>query len=119
MDEILSSWTSSLNTSVSTFAKLSGEILVWDNLLRQSGSEISLLLAGLARAEENQTRVGQLLDYIENQQNDLESLLEGYERQVDELREVAIGSGDGAGAAGYLGAQKKGLKGGDLERERM
>lgn len=127
MDEILSSWTTSLNSSVSSFSKLSGEILVWDGLLRRSGSEISLLLQGLARAEENQAKVGQLLDYIEGQQTDLESLLDGYERQVDELRQVAMGvdgSGgnalNGGGGFGSGGpAAKKGLQGGELERERM
>jgi hypothetical protein len=73
-------------------------------------------LGGLTRAEENQAKVGQLLDYIEGQQNDLEGLLEGYERQVDELREAAIGGG--GSVSDYLGV-KKGLKGGELERERM
>lgn len=121
MDEILSSWTTSLNTSVSSFSKLSGEILVWDGLLRRSGAEISLLLQGLARAEENQSKVGQLLDYIEGQQTDLESLLDGYERQVDELREVALSGTDAAsvGVGGFGGGVKKGLRGGELERERM
>lgn len=96
---------------------------MWDGLLRRSGAEISTLLQGLARAEENQAKVGQLLDYIEGQQTDLESLLDGYERQVDELREVAIGSAGGADDGSTLGfgasGVKKGLKGGELERERM
>lgn len=76
------------------------------------------MLASLARAEENQSKVSQLLDYIERQQDDLEGLLEGYERQVDELREAALGGGE-SGMGGYLGGARKGLKGGEVERERM
>lgn len=104
---------------------MSGEILVWDDLLRRSGSEISALLHGLNSVEEAQSRVEQLLDYIEGQQNDLEGLLDGYEREVDELRELAIGvvgQGKDAGSlsASYgVSGRKAGLKGGEVERERM
>lgn len=124
MDEIVSSWTSSLSSSVASFSKLSGEILVWDDLLRRSGSEISQLLAGLAKVEESQIKVGQLLDYIEGQQADLEGLLNGYEKQVEELCDLSIGAsatqaiGFG-GAGGGTSSGKKSLRGGDLERERM
>lgn len=125
MDEIVSTWTASLSTSIASFSKLSGEILVWDDLLRRSGSEISALMHGLNSVEEAQSKVEQLLDYIEGQQNDLEGLLDGYEREVDELRELAIdvaGQGKDVGSlsASYgVSGRKAGLKGGEVERERM
>lgn len=97
---------------------------MWDDLLRRSGAEIATLAQGLAKVEEGQSKVGQVLDWVEGQQSDLEGLLGGYEQQLEGLRESALAANEASSGARGFGASVNrggtpGLRGGELERERM
>jgi nuclear pore complex protein Nup62 len=118
MDEIVNKWTQELETATKEFSRQAAEVAAWDGVLRKGGNEISKLLHALQVAEERQASIEQTLDYVEQQQTELISLLESNETQVAELLEGSALSG----IASYGGGKslRSNLETGaaDAERER-
>ena len=63
------------------------------NVYSNTGDQLAALYASLLAAEREQTSIGQSLDVIEQQQKDLSSTLEAYEKVTDEIL-----GGQGGGA---------------------
>lgn len=77
----------------------------WDQILVENMAKISKLYVATATAEKQTSSVEMQLTAVENQQDELSSWLDRYEKEVDDMMGKGIG-GDGA------------LQGVDQERER-
>lgn len=71
-------------------------------------------MQSLQAAEERQSGINQTLDYVEQQQADLEALLDGYEAQVGEL----LNNGASGVFGANNGARSMEMGAADAERER-
>lgn len=78
-------WQSELDSSVKEFSRQAGEVAAWDRVLLKGGDEISRLMASIAQAEERQGSIDQTLDYVEQQQTELNALLDTYEAQRQDI----------------------------------
>jgi nuclear pore complex protein Nup62 len=106
MDEILTRWASDLTKYTKEFKSHAETVAHWDQLLVENMSKISKLYISAVMAEKQTASVEMQLSAVENQQNELDSWLTKYEREVDEMLKK-----DGAGSGMELG-------GPDQERER-
>jgi len=86
-------WTTELDVRVREFNKFASEVAVWDRALIENSNNLAALYAGLLAAEREQSAIDQSLDHIEQQQKDLSSTLEAYEKLTDEIL-----GGQGGGA---------------------
>ncbi|KDQ64729.1 hypothetical protein JAAARDRAFT_188032 [Jaapia argillacea MUCL 33604] len=89
IEEIVNRWTSDLETHVRDFAKFAGEVAAWDRTLIENGNNLAALYNHVLAAEREQNDIDQAVDHIEQQQKDLSSTLEAYEKSTDEI----LGSG--------------------------
>jgi nuclear pore complex protein Nup62 len=94
MEDIISKWTTSLTKYSREFALQAEEISKWDRVLVENGGKISQLFTETVQAEQTQGKVDQLLLYTGKQQDDLEAVLDMYEKQVDEML-ASVGAADG------------------------
>ncbi|WFD33149.1 FG-nucleoporin nsp1 [Malassezia sp. CBS 17886] len=112
MEEIVKMWQEELEASVKEFGRQAGEVAAWDRVLLRSGNDISKLVAQIGQAEERQSTVDQTLDYVEQQQAEMETMLDAYEAQRNEVLQTGGAQGAAAGARGLdVGVA-------DLEREK-
>lgn len=84
-EDIIAKWTSALAKNTSEFQAQATNIASWDRVLVENGEKISDLYNQVVQAEQNQGKIDQLLQYVGKQQDDLEGLLEGYEKQASEF----------------------------------
>ena len=105
MDEILTTWSTSLTSHQKTFASLASTVSKWDRTLVENSTAISSLYGRCFQAERDCTEVERQLSVVENGQSELEALLDKYEGEVDKMVESADLNGDGLGGV-------------DAERER-
>ncbi|KAF8639743.1 hypothetical protein AX17_001005 [Amanita inopinata Kibby_2008] len=92
IEEIVNRWSSELETHVKEFNKFAGEVAVWDRALIENSKNIAALHSHVSVAEREQNDINQSLDHIEQQQKDLASALDAYERIAQEVL-----GGQGAG----------------------
>jgi nuclear pore complex protein Nup62 len=96
LDEILTSWSTSLATHQSRFAKLADQVGTWDRELTSNSTSISKLYSRCFQAERDVAEVERQLSTVEQGQRELGSRLDKYEAEVDGLLEQA-GLGDAGG----------------------
>ncbi|KAL5487791.1 NSP1 [Sanghuangporus weigelae] len=85
IEEIVNKWSSELETHVREFNGLAGEIAVWDRALIDNGNTIAALLQHVMMAEREQSDIEQSLKHVEDQQKELASTLEVYEKAAGEI----------------------------------
>ncbi|KAL5527641.1 hypothetical protein ACEPAG_6442 [Sanghuangporus baumii] len=85
IEEIVNKWSSELETHVREFNSLAGEIAVWDRALIDNGNTIAALLQHVMMAEREQSDIEQSLKHVEDQQKELASTLEVYEKAAGEI----------------------------------
>ncbi|THH02420.1 hypothetical protein EW026_g470 [Hermanssonia centrifuga] len=85
IEEIVNRWTSELETHVREFNKFATEVAVWDRALIENSNNLAALFAAVLAAEREQNDIDQSLDHIEQQQRELSSTLEAYEKVTDEI----------------------------------
>jgi nuclear pore complex protein Nup62 len=104
VDEIVSKWAADLDNHVREFNTYANEIASWDRALIQNGNNVSsesvpsqclysmpvieqlaALYNMVLAAEREQNEIDQALDHIEQQQRDISSTLDVYEKSADEV----------------------------------
>ncbi|KAJ6629121.1 Nsp1-like C-terminal region-domain-containing protein [Mycena sp. CBHHK59/15] len=85
IEEIVNKWSSELETHVREFNKFAGEVAVWDRALIENGNNLAALYSHVLSAEREQNDIDQSLDHIEQQQKDLTSTLDAYEKATQEV----------------------------------
>jgi nuclear pore complex protein Nup62 len=105
IEEIVNRWSTDLESHVREFNRFAGEVAVWDRALIENGNNVSavmimtlyfiscdvwiLQLAALyshvLAAEREQNDIDQSLDHIDQQQKDLASTLDIYEKATLEM----------------------------------
>ncbi|MCJ1287276.1 FG-nucleoporin nsp1 [Xylographa opegraphella] len=105
MDEIITRWASDLSKYQKEFQRQAMKVSEWDRMLVDNSERIQKLYGSTLEAERATVEVERQLSVVENDQGELESWLDHYERQVDELIATQIGQGDT-------------IQGPDQERER-
>lgn len=109
LEDIVNRWSGELDDRVREFTHLAGEVKAWDSVLLSNGEEISKLYNGLQALDPISNTVNESLDYVENQQKEMEAVLDAYESQLDELLQGRQGSSSaltlpGAGSGGSVNA---------------
>jgi nuclear pore complex protein Nup62 len=112
-EEIVNRWSSDLDQQTREFARMAGEVAVWDRMLIENGEQvcsvinqkdvhyltkssllqIASLHATVLAAETAQTTVNTSLDHMEQQQKELEGMLSDYEKTTANILE---GPGNGS-----------------------
>jgi nuclear pore complex protein Nup62 len=105
MDEIITRWASDLLKYQKEFQDQATKVAAWDRLLVENGEKIQKLYNSTYEAERATTEVERQLATVEGQQAELESWLDRYEADVDEMFTRQVGQGET-------------LQGPDQERER-
>jgi len=85
IEEIVNKWSTDLETNVKDFTRLAGEIAVWDRALIDNGNTISALFQHVMLSEREQSDLEQSLKHAEEQQTELASTLDVYEKYANEL----------------------------------
>ncbi|KAH9938541.1 Nsp1-like C-terminal region-domain-containing protein [Fomitopsis serialis] len=85
IEEIVNKWSADLDIHVREFNKFASEVAVWDRALVENGNNLAALFNFVAAAEQEQNDIDQSLDHIEQQQKELISTLEAYERSTEEI----------------------------------
>ncbi|TKA77935.1 hypothetical protein B0A55_03720 [Friedmanniomyces simplex] len=106
MDEILTTWSTSLATHQKTFQQLASRVSAWDRMLVENSGKISTLYGRCFQAERDCAEVERQLGGVEQGQLELEALLERYEGEVEGMMEGA-GLGDGGQGAGGVDAERE------------
>ncbi|RKO89383.1 Nsp1-like C-terminal region-domain-containing protein, partial [Blyttiomyces helicus] len=94
MEDILNKWKTQLDTYTKEFHKQALEVRRWDYAILENGAKISRLCEQLQSAENIQKEIDQSFDLIEAQQNELDTTLDNYTKEIKQLIE---GGPDGQG----------------------
>ncbi|WFD28426.1 FG-nucleoporin nsp1 [Malassezia nana] len=89
MEDIVKMWQDELDASIKEFSLQAGEVAAWDRVLLKGADEISKLVTQVSQAEERHAGIEQTLDYVEQQQTELNALLDAYEAQRKDLLQSA------------------------------
>lgn len=84
-EDVVAKWTSALSKSTTRFKSQAELIAEWDRVLAENGAKVSEVYNEVVAAEQTQTRIDDLLNYLGRQQDDLEAMLDKYERQANEI----------------------------------
>ncbi|PRT54456.1 Nucleoporin NSP1 [Wickerhamiella sorbophila] len=84
-EDVVAKWTSALSKSTTRFKSQAEIIAEWDRILADNGAKISEVYNEVVAAEQTQTRIDDLLNYLGRQQDDMEAMLDKYERQANEI----------------------------------
>lgn len=106
LEEIINKWTSDLEANVREFNKFGAEVAAWDRALIENGNnviqsmfshqlsslnflkfylQIAALYSYVLAAEKQQNEINEALNHIEQQQNDLATTLDAYEKVSQEI----------------------------------
>jgi nuclear pore complex protein Nup62 len=102
LEEIINKWTAELEANVREFNRFGAEVAVWDRALIENGNNVSLetatrqiivdhmeqiaaLYSHVLAAEKQQNEINDSLNHIEQQQRDLASTLDAYEKISQEI----------------------------------
>jgi len=92
---MISRWTSDLDKYSSEFTKQATEIAAWDRMLVTNGDKLMELNTETLKAAKTQQDVNKALDYVISQQDELQTALELYEKQVEDIFEGQVGGVEG------------------------
>lgn len=106
LDEIITTWSTSLATHQKTFAKLADRVARWDRQLVENSSSIGKLYSRVFQAERDCAEVERQLSNVEGGQRELEARLDRYESEVDSMLEAA-GLGEEGAAGGVDGERER------------
>ncbi|KAI9341053.1 Nsp1-like C-terminal region-domain-containing protein [Pilaira anomala] len=85
MEDILNMWTKELEKQTKDFHKQASQVAKWDQQLIENGNKISKLHENVTKVEVTQREIDQNLEYINAQQEELNSILDTYEKQIKEV----------------------------------
>ncbi|KAI4259828.1 MAG: hypothetical protein L6R42_004377, partial [Xanthoria sp. 1 TBL-2021] len=102
MDEIITRWASDLAKYQKEFQKQAEKVASWDRMLVDNSEKIQKLYGSTLEAERATAEVERQITAVENDQNELESWLDRYEKEVDQM----------------ISNQSDSFHGPDVERER-
>lgn len=104
MDEIITRWASDLSKYQKDFQKQAEKIAGWDRMLVENSDKIQKLYGSTLEAQRATSEVERQLTIVENEQEELETYLDYYEKQVEEMIQAH-------------GGQEGSLQGPDKERQ--
>lgn len=105
MDEIITRWATDLQKYQKEFKDQATKVAAWDRLLVENGEKIQKLYLQTHEAEKASNEIDRQLQSVESHQAELESFLDRYEKEVDDMYSKQIGGNEQ-------------LAGPDQERER-
>jgi len=82
MEEILNKWTTELNHYHTEFQKIAINVGKWDQMIIRNGAQIYNLNSQIEEIEKIQNEIDTNLEYIDNQQTELNSILSEYEKKI-------------------------------------
>lgn len=85
MEEILNLWTKELEKQTKDFHQQANQVAKWDQQLIENGNKISQLHDNVTKVEVTQREIDQNLEYINSQQEELNTILDSYEKQIKEV----------------------------------
>ncbi|GJJ07300.1 hypothetical protein Clacol_001500 [Clathrus columnatus] len=85
VEDIVNRWTTDLETQARAFSQFASEVAVWDRTLVENGNYISALYAAVIQAESTQASLDQTLEHVEQQQHQLISTLDQYEKTTTDV----------------------------------
>ena len=85
MDEIITGWATQLAEYTKAFQTQAEKVALWDRLLVENSEKIQKLYGKTLEAERSTTEVERQLTAVENGQDELEAMLDYYEKQVDDM----------------------------------
>jgi nuclear pore complex protein Nup62 len=85
MDEIITRWATDLSKYQKDFKDQAAQVAAWDRLLVENGEKIQQLYLNTYEAEKASREVERHLVSVESQQEELESWLDKYENEVDQM----------------------------------
>lgn len=105
MDEIITRWATDLSKYQKEFQKQAEQVSAWDRMLVENSEKIQKLYGSTLEAERAMTEVERQLTAVENDQEELTTWLNQYEKEVDSMMSAQVVQGES-------------LQGPDQERER-
>ncbi|KAH8986171.1 Nsp1-like C-terminal region-domain-containing protein [Lactarius deliciosus] len=85
IEEIVNRWSSELEMRVRDFNKFAAEVAVWDRSLIENGNNLAALYNYVLAAEREQNDIDQSLEHIEQQEKELTTIVETYEKQMADI----------------------------------
>lgn len=105
MDEIITRWATDLSKYQKDFREQAEKVAEWDRMLVENITNVQKLYGNTVDADRATQEIERQLVSVENQQEELSSWLDRYEREIDEIMSKQVGLGET-------------LQGPDQERER-
>ncbi|KAF2268335.1 hypothetical protein CC78DRAFT_530252 [Lojkania enalia] len=109
MDEIITRWAADLSKYQKEFQSHAEQVALWDRALVENSDKVKGLYAKTFQAERDAAEVERQLRIVEENQQELESYLDRYEKEVENQLKL-----HGVGGQG----RSDGLRGPDQDRER-
>jgi len=107
MDEIITRWAADLSKYQKEFQQQAETVASWDRALVENTERIRQLYSKTFQAERDAAEVERQLTMMEDNQQELDSYLDRYEKEIDNLMKMH-----------GVGGKSEGLRGPDQERER-
>ncbi|KAH8988606.1 Nsp1-like C-terminal region-domain-containing protein [Lactarius akahatsu] len=85
IEEIVNRWSTELEIHVRDFNKFAAEVAVWDRSLIENGNNLAALYNYVLAAEREQNDIDQSLEHIEQQEKELTTIVETYEKQMADI----------------------------------
>jgi len=94
MDEIITRWASDLSKYQKEFQRQAEKVAEWDRMLVENSDKIQKLYGSTLEAQRATAEVERQITVVENEQDELETYLENYEAQVEEMWKAQGGGSD-------------------------
>ena len=94
MDEIITRWASDLSKYQKEFQKQAEQVSAWDRMLVENSEKIQKLYGSTLEAERATTEVERQLTAVENDQEELATWLDHYEKEVNQMMSTQVVQGE-------------------------